>query len=154
MNLIGEKSAVAMAAAVLGLFGGLITSASPAHANANESAIVEVILTQDSDGNATSGMVSFPLDYKGELPKVVPMTRAEGVGGGTWNYGSRVDARLGKVCYSEYHHPSLMHSASVKMEGLSNKTIEGPNRWAKTNVRLPYNSDHATCHAYWSTIPW
>lgn len=36
------------------------------------------------------------MDYKGELPKVVPMTRAEGVGGGTWSYGSRVDVRLDK----------------------------------------------------------
>ncbi|WP_407921217.1 lactococcin 972 family bacteriocin [Corynebacterium efficiens] len=101
-------------------------------------------------------MVSYPLEYKGNSALIQPLTNAPGVGGGTWNYGSRIDIRLGKVCYSEYHHPTLMHSASVEMDGMTNSVTEGPNRTAKASVRLPFSEleEGKYCNAFWSTSDW
>lgn len=53
------------------------------------------------------------------------------VGGGTWNYGV---GYLGTYGYSNYHHSSKRHTATVKNGGRTARSEGGPKAWAKASI--------------------
>lgn len=58
-------------------------------------------------------------------------TFAASVAGGTWNYGVGYTGTYG---YSNYHHPSRSHTASVKNGKLVNSQRQGAGLWAKASI--------------------
>ncbi|MGL5021408.1 MAG: lactococcin 972 family bacteriocin [Mycoplasmatales bacterium] len=60
------------------------------------------------------------------------------VEGGTWSYG------VTNVVYSNYHHPSRWHSASViNYRGEKARDVQGPGAVARTSLKSGWGSDQA-----------
>lgn len=58
---------------------------------------------------------------------------AVSVAGGTWNYGVGYTGTYG---YSNYHHPSRSHTASVRngATGITNSQRAAAGNWAKASI--------------------
>jgi lactococcin 972 family bacteriocin len=72
----------------------------------------------------------------------------QNVGGGTWCYGSGIDADTGlKACYSNYHHPSNRHSATAILQNAVDTAVADAGQWAYAYVT---NNYAGSCHAKWN----
>jgi hypothetical protein len=72
-------------------------------------------------------------------------THTKDVGGGTWTYGWNLTTG-GKHCFSNYFHGSKMASATARIAGSDNKSVEAKGITAKANKTA---GSAYTCYAYW-----
>ncbi|MGC8628124.1 MAG: lactococcin 972 family bacteriocin [Acidimicrobiales bacterium] len=77
----------------------------------------------------------------------VPLTIVN-VGGGTWDYG--VNYRIiAKTVYSNYIHPTKVHSATSICGSATDTDVEAPNVWAITTAKCNILQSTA---AYWDVL--
>jgi lactococcin 972 family bacteriocin len=77
----------------------------------------------------------------------VPQTIVN-VGGGTWDYGVNYGI-ISKTVYSNYVHPTKVHSATSICGSATDTNIEAPNVWADTTAKC--NIFQSTA-AYWDVL--
>lgn len=73
--------------------------------------------------------------------------KIEYVGGGTWDYGTRVIGEQ-KHVWSHYHHPTKYHSATAKIANYVDKKYAYAGYWAFADV---YGPKDYTGYAWWAT---
>lgn len=109
----------------------------------------------DQGGDENGGWVAYASTHGGARNDAAQQTETArpdaiittSAGGGTWVYGSTVNAVGQKVCISQYNHPTVSHSSSVSMNGWFNRGSAGPGQTSYARV-AGYTT--ATCYAYWS----
>lgn len=81
------------------------------------------------------------------LAGISPDTSVD-VGGGTWNYGSSYSFPFSKKCWSNYFHPTLLHSGTAIIGSTNITQFGAPEEWADATAYGPLNEE---CQAYWDT---
>ncbi|MBN9238409.1 MAG: hypothetical protein BGO97_01900 [Micrococcales bacterium 70-64] len=80
------------------------------------------------------------------LPVAAAQATSESVGGGFWTYGTN-----STEVYSNYHHPSLYHTATACNAGVYDKCHQvaaEPGAWARASNALSWLGGN---RAYWNT---
>lgn len=96
-------------------------------------------ITALATDNATSGGVEISNE------QITPF-KSQNVGGGTWDYGTRIVGSKKEV-YSNYFHPSKSHKSSCSIG--SNFSDSGWVSAKKTSYSSARGGYSAKTHAYW-----
>lgn len=158
-----RRTAITVAAALCAAFAvpaAAVASVHPAPAAASEGVV------RNSAGAVVGGWKTLTLDASSSLGADGPQSIAaatsaeEFPGGGTWHYGTYVDANGYKHCWSFYHHPSVYHTATADMTMYDPRdgTVEYARKvkkaanagyWANAEPTPARRDLTGTCKVYW-----
>lgn len=131
---------LAVAAATATLVIGRITAA-----HASESAN---LITIDSGQAIAPDNSNITVGEEANTGADITPLAVKSVGGGTWNYGSRLGLVPPKTCWSNYKHNTKYHSSTAILASSNVTGYANARSWsyAKTGAGAAY-----TCYTYWNT---
>lgn len=119
----------------------------------SQAVVVPQGVFKDKAGKIVGGWAVLSTESSGARQPTKTAARPDArvsAGGGTWDYGTYVDSRNYKHCWSFYYHGSKRHGATARFVYASSRSVDAPaGSWANAEPD-PFNANYSgTCEVFW-----